>query len=457
MIGVSFQEAILSPGPFTLIILGFFIGLFSTLIYYFYSKIIGDVTITQKASNTLKQVVEGVGIIAVLLIGNSFFQQTLVLVAGVPTIVQVGDAFHIKMADIALSSFASMLELAYIVMYSIDFVLVFFYGASLTLQFAEVGIGPSITLMPLIGLDDIINLHNMLSNQLVLIIAMVYARKLLLEVAVAMLYVMLPVGLFLRFIPITRKTGSSIIALFLAVYYVFPLSVLFSDYIAYGPEGYRMIDYNSFSNAGYLKPYFAQYVKSIVTRAPTSIGGIVDIGEAPDIGLEAEKNEFEKEYNITKEMNIDASQQRSDEEILSGNAPLSTFSYTTPITGSGGIMNSFLNKLKLSTIIEFVLGLLSLLAHKVLGWIAKKTIVGALAYALLKIVPFIYLLVKYNPFVVTLDFMSLILRELFMIGQLYAVSLVSLLLEITFTVTMYRQFGMILGGEVTLLGLTKVI
>ncbi len=456
MIGVSFQDAILSPAPLTFIVLGFFIGLFSTIIYYFYSKIIGDATITQKASNTLKQVVEGVGIIAILLIGNSFFQQTLALLTGVPSAIQVGDAFHIKLADIALSSFASMLELAYIVMYSIDFVLVFFYGASLTLQFAEVGIGPSITLMPLIGLDDIINLHNMLSNQLVLIIAMVYARKLLLEVAVAMLYVMLPIGLFLRFIPITRKTGSSIIALFLAVYYVFPLSVLFSDYIAYGPEGYRMIDYSSFSNAGYLKPYFAQYVKSVVTRTPTSVGGIVDIGEAPDIGLEAQKNEFENDYNVMKETDQDAAK-RSDEEILSGNAPLSTFSFTTPITSTGGVMKSFIKKLKLSTIIEAALGLLSLLAHKVLGWAAKKSVIGALAYFLLKVVPFIYLLIKYNPFVVTIDFMGLILRELFMIGQLYAVSLVALLLEITFTVTMYRQFGMLLGGEVTLLGLTKVI
>ncbi len=91
-----------------------------------------------------------------------------------------------------------------------------------------VGVG----IMPWIGLTPINMFHTFIVDLVGNVFAAFMAQKMLLEfVDETMLSVFLPIGLLMRVFPFSRRTGSTIIALVLAAYFVFPTTILINQQI----------------------------------------------------------------------------------------------------------------------------------------------------------------------------------------------------------------------------------
>ncbi len=88
---------------------------------------------------------------------------------------------------------------------------------------------------PLGGLGILSNVLITLVESVGFLIGLVIGRIFLLNFFSAIVpYVMLPMGLAMRALPFTRRTGSSLIALSFAAYFIFPLSVILSHGLIFG-------------------------------------------------------------------------------------------------------------------------------------------------------------------------------------------------------------------------------
>ena len=109
-------------------------------------------------------------------------------------------------------------------------------GVSLPLPMANmIASNTWIGFSPLGGLGILSNVLITLIESVGFLIGLVIGRIFLLSFFSAVVpYVMLPMGLAMRALPFTRRTGSSLIALSFAAYFIFPLSVILSHGLMFG-------------------------------------------------------------------------------------------------------------------------------------------------------------------------------------------------------------------------------
>lgn len=89
-------------------------------------------------------------------------------------------------------------------------------------------------IMPLTGLSLISEANIMVADALMTVWSAYAAQKMLLSfVESSVLVYFLPLGLLMRAFPFSRKTGSTIIALVFAAYFIFPLSILVNEQVFY--------------------------------------------------------------------------------------------------------------------------------------------------------------------------------------------------------------------------------
>ncbi len=92
----------------------------------------------------------------------------------------------------------------------------------------------SIHVSPFIALTMIANAQVIIVEGFGYLIGLTFAKK---EVIRAMVYYvpffLVPFGLFLRSIPFLKTTGSTIIALSFTMYFIFPVSIVFTNYVIY--------------------------------------------------------------------------------------------------------------------------------------------------------------------------------------------------------------------------------
>jgi len=93
-------------------------------------------------------------------------------------------------------------------------------------------IGVDISFLPWVILNPLNQAHTMMVDLIGTAMAAVTAQNMLLKfIEIAALPVFLPLGLMLRAFPFTRRTGSTIIAVVIAAYFVYPVSILINEQI----------------------------------------------------------------------------------------------------------------------------------------------------------------------------------------------------------------------------------
>ncbi|MFA6328156.1 MAG: hypothetical protein WCY41_01795 [Candidatus Micrarchaeia archaeon] len=108
----------------------------------------------------------------------------------------------------------------------------FLSGLSTNIPLIFMGIPLEIGFMPFVGIGPVNQAHTGIVDLLGTVFAAFTAQNMLLTfIEEAAIPVFLPFGMILRAFPFSRKTGSTIIAVVVAAYFVYPLSILLNQQI----------------------------------------------------------------------------------------------------------------------------------------------------------------------------------------------------------------------------------
>ena len=240
----------------------------------------------------------------------------------------------------------------------------------------------------------------MLSNSVIgiiesigMLLGLVIAREQLLTFFYAIVPgFLLPVGLFMRSLPFTRMTGSSLIAISFAAFFIFPASIVLSHHLMFGAH----------------MP--AVYIPTV----PTPTGLCVCPG--PD-GEDAA-------FEYLDDANRDISDYLSESEDAQVKYASKWYQFSGLFSDATSAIGT--------------------MASSIIGFIGTKVSVYTF-FDLLKPTTFAYF------------FYFLILERLQGLVQLAVMVAVTFVLEIIITITGYRAIAAALGGEMEILGLTKVV
>ena len=203
---------------------------------------------------------------------------------------------------------------------------------------------------------------------------------------------LLPVGLFLRALPFTRVTGSSLIAISFAVFLIFPASIVLSHYMIFGA-----------------------YEPVIIPTVPTPNGLCVDLANPDDA---------QAAFEYLDESNREIGEYLAEDPYASVALEDNWYQFSGFIGSASEFFPAALGE--------------------VLGFVGQKWSL----YSFIDI---------FKPTTFAYFFYFLTLERLQGVGQLAVMVIVTFVLEIIITITGYRAFAAALGGELEILGLTKVI
>jgi hypothetical protein len=320
---------------------------------------------------------------------------------------------HVDLAVASTELFFTKLKQMYMSLYLFEALIGFLSTMSFPIGMPVPAINViSFTLMPFDGLVLLSNAHTVIVEAIGYLMMIIWAKQFILIFARdAIPIILLPLGLVCRAFPFYRTTGSSIIALCIAGYFVFPMAVILSNYMIF--DLYKPADFvYSPLNAGYVKS--SNVDKNVVDLQTESA---------------SHANEVMREIFTSKSL------------VESGSS-------TSGCIGNVGqrLLCSTTNVLK---------G----------GWNALSGLVSS-AYRMWKFMmgfagDFWSTLFSDDNFLlptsVTSGLYFFIIEEVVTMGQFVVLVLFTTVIEIIFTVTMYRNISMLIGGEAEIAGITKLV
>jgi len=270
----------------------------------------------------------------------------------------------------------------------------------------------SFSIMPFDGLNLLSNAHTVIVEAIGQMMTFVWAKQFILIFARdAIPLIFFPLGLVFRSIPTFKTTGSSIITICFAGYFVLPFAVLFSNYLIF--DIYAPANFNSFSYS----PQTAGAYRTSMTQD--------EVTQEIDLAKKNGSNEILKLFNSAPPL-----QQTLSEESCPGG-------------GVSKFLCSFGNTI--IKVKDVVVGF----AKNV--WNIWKFMVGMTGD---------FLSVWANPLLpssATAGLYYFIIDAVVAESQFLVLVLVSSLVEIIFTITMYRNIALIIGGELEIAGLSKIV
>lgn len=327
---------------------------------------------------------------------------------------------HIDLAQGALNIFFVKLRTMYTQLYLFEVLIGFLSTISFPIGSPLPGINIiSFSFMPFDGLVLLVDAHTTVVEAIGFLIATLWAKEfLLLFSRDAIITILLPLGIVMRSFAWFRTTGSSLIALSVVLYFVYPLTLLFSNYLifdlfnpsdfTFAPDQSVMSFYNKNSNAPQRTPgEIADELRMKQTQASNAF-------------LE----EFKSENDIVRKTTADPTGECG--------------TYVPRILCSGW------------RLLQLGFNLVKELAITVwhIGEIMVRFVGGDLKSILLY---------GTNPTGIAGGLYKFIIHELIQISQLIVLVIITSVVEIIISVTMYRNIAELIGGEVEIAGLAKLV
>ncbi len=429
-----FSVALISSLAYIAIAIG--IAVFTAVIYYFISLILNDPSMQARAKEAVSGSVE-----TALLFGGIAFAipllngivLDLIGISHLP--VSLMDA-HIFLADISIQDFLSNVTNAYLDLFFLEGFLNMLFSMNIVFPLPSATGVMGTVLQPLAGVQILYNFIGWLVNKFLLVIGLVVVRDYLIKIAPLLFSGMLPIAVLLRGFPSTKSLGSALFALVIAVYYVYPLSVLFTDYL--------------FSDV--YKP-FISIPDPVNLRLPSDLGwSSTQYKKLADSYVDFIFNS----NNLQKMYQSGASQYPSDyvkTRSFWNTAGGVTFEelIKKPLTHSVGSSLVSLSSIGIMGM-NYALLLANEPTSRGAGTVKPLSSKIMLAAILLNL---IYMFV-FGPQVAKTMF-DASMAGMLVLGYDVIAVFVSLVLEITFTVEAYKALATALGGEPLLFGLQKVI
>ncbi len=269
--------------------------------------------------------------------------------------------------------------------------------------------GPAIvsaSFMPFASLGMLSNAHTSVVEAIGLLTAAVYAKEfILLFVRDAIPLVFLPLGLVLRAFPFSRTTGSSLIAVCFATYFVFPMAVLFSNYVIFDLYEPEELVYT---------PSFVAPFKTAMTQ---------DQLEEFQRGTEEQGKNLQDQYSQTPVVeHVATTNECAGHEVICGGIKLIKGIWQAGVGFFKTVFNVWL----------FMMGFMGDFL-----WSAGN-----------------------NPIMPTSSSAGLfhfIIREVEHVSQFIVAVMIMTVIELMITLTMYRNIATLIGGEAELAGITKLV
>ncbi len=158
-----------------------------------------------------------------------------------------GSVTFFTYAELYLETMFTRLLNAYTTMLGFEVIIGLLSTLGIGIMFPETVLwGVSVGVTPLAGLQMVSNAQILLIDTIGMALASVVAQQALLEfIKGTMLKFFLPLGLVFRAFPISRKLGSTVIAISIVAYFVFPMTLILNSYMLSSYEPSRIFAYRS--------------------------------------------------------------------------------------------------------------------------------------------------------------------------------------------------------------------
>ncbi|MBN1169810.1 hypothetical protein JXA56_02205 [Candidatus Micrarchaeota archaeon] len=319
---------------------------------------------------------------------------------------------HIDLAIASIEIMISKLKDVYIDLYLYEALIGFLSTISFPLGSPVPGLNViSFSLAPFVGLTLLSNAHTVVVESVGYLITLIWAKEFFLLFARdAVPLFLLPFGIALRAFPFLRRTGSSIIALSFAFYFVFPFALILSNYLIF--DIYKPADftYNPSSASFFGSEATIDGAEDTVEQSKDPTSHLLGEFEAPSI--------------------VETAQGESDSECY------------------GNYLTRFFCSAKhlANTAVDAVTGFISTI------WNIWKFMMGMTGD---------FFFTGFNnplmPPSTSAGLYYFIIRELTILSPFIILVMFTTVLEIIITVTMYRNVSLLIGGEAEIIGLTKIV
>ncbi len=388
---------------------GMGIALFFGVAIYLISKILENPELQAKGKEYIMTTLEGGGIIVLLLLVDFIIKEVM-------TVLLCESCSPYLMAKLALERVMDLITSVYFSLYLFDVIVGPFIQSSLTTPTLKIGIfSASMEFLPLAGLDVIMELYYILTNYTFDITLIALGRMAIVELAPAIGVFLLPLGIILRFLPSTKRTGGAIIALVLSFIYVFPLSILFSDYLIY------------------------------------EVGGVYSPGIGdPTLG----------DFEITgKDLNSLPTTREKGEEISKITPPKEAISpEQLAESASGRALKELEGELIGVLLISGINGIGALISWVGAGGAFSPQLRSLYVTGIvIQVISSSLLVSLLNPFKWNLIIISALFIYISLLAKVLVITIITFVLEIIITITFFRAFSSFLGGDSSLLGLTRLV
>ncbi len=314
---------------------------------------------------------------------------------------------HMDFAIATTGIFISKIKHLYFSLYLYEILIGFL--STISFPFGMLFAGPAIvsfSFMPFASLGMLSAAQTSVVEATGLLAAALYAKEfILLFFRDAVPLLLLPLGIVLRAFPFSRTTGSSLIAVCFAGYFVLPMAVLFSHYVIFD-----LYD-----------PAELVYTPSVTSPFRTSMTGD-DLEEFQEGAKDSGKSLQEQYHKTPVAQEVATKDECAGNEILCGSFKIIK-----------GIWDAAASLFKtVWTIWLFMMGFMG-----DFFWSAGT-----------------------NPIMPTSSSAGLfhfIVREVEHVSQFIVVVMIMTVIEIIITLTMYRNIAMLIGGEAELAGITKLV
>lgn len=418
---MELSDIILLSSP--LIGIGVLLSITIGALVYMLSKLLGDQNIEQKGKLFLVSSIETLLIIAFFILMSEIL--SFLFSSSIGCSPNADSCSPVYFAKISLTRVVDVLVSLYFTFYAFDVVVGPFIQSVITTPVITGGPASfQISVMPLVGLDLIMEFYYTVMQRIVDMLIFVLARSMIIEIAIPLSAFLLPFAVALRSLPPTKRVGSSILALILVIYYVFPLSVLFSDYLMFQQYKTDLINPDSSLSQEFIPDYVKEDVKT---------------EESPG-DLEKTYSELIKAYQTEplEDPNTPEVDPFTIEEALDR-------LWGGPLTILEGKATSMIFASLLASLGSLIVNYFpSFGAAKLAGLFAN---IWWVKEALENLNP-----IEWQGYLLYSSIYLIIV-----VSQIITLVLITFIFEILISITAYRAIAKVIGGDVSLLGLTKVI
>jgi hypothetical protein len=281
---------------------------------------------------------------------------------------------------------------------------------------------------PLIGLNLVSEANIFVVDAIAAAWSGFAAQKMLLQfVETSVITYFLPLGLFLRAIPFSRKTGSTILAIVFAAYFVYPTTVLVSQRIYYalsdpqGPPG------NTLYGVGHACNLNSE-CKSGLCRGDICISPLTDF------------NEYGSVFQICKE--------NTDPQTLMDNWKLSVEKQKPRLTQLAELSAQYYGSSGQQSTRQFW-GIVEAAQMNRLD--SGRDEFGN------PMEDFMFKIVMGSPQLIANGFFSLFEATMVDTSKYILLTMLFIVIEVVITLTLVKDFAILIGGEPRIFGLSKIV